>query len=114
MDGLEFFPDIDLGTRRGSGDSCAKPIGPHAAVRRRCAGPTSRRSPIAHQVAELRRHLDTRLDQVMGELQALRQQRRNAFEMPEGILRRLVEIERHLRLVETPAAPRISRRRPLQ
>jgi hypothetical protein len=29
------------------------------------------------------------------------------------VLRRVTETERHLRLVETPAMPRITRRRPL-
>ena len=57
---------------------------------------------VAQQVAELRRHVDRRFDEVMGELQTLRQQRRNAFEMPEGILRRLVEIEREEADVQAP------------
>ena len=113
MDGLELFPDIDLGTRRGSGDSCAKPIGNRNAGRRRRAVSAPRRSPLAHQVAELRRHVDTRLDQVMDELQALRQQRRNAFETPEGILRRLVEIERCLKITEPPKTPVLTRRHPV-
>jgi hypothetical protein len=72
-----------------------------------------RRSPVLHQLAELRRHVDTRLDQVMDQLQALRQQRRNAFEAPERILRRLVEIERCLNIIEPPKAPVLTRRHPV-
>jgi hypothetical protein len=114
MDALELFPHgIDLGARLPTGDSCANPIGRRAAGRRRRAAPTSRRSSIAYQFAELRRHLDARLDQVMDELQALRQQRRSAFELPEGILRRLVEIERCLKIIEPPKAPVLTRRHPV-
>jgi hypothetical protein len=114
MDALELFPPgIDLGACLPAGDSCAKPIGPRAAGRRRRAPSRPRRSPLAHQLIELRRHLDARLDQVMDELQALRQQRRSAFELPEGILRRLVEIERCLKIVEPPKAPVLTRRHPV-
>ena len=115
MDGLEllFPPDIDLGMRRGAGDGCTKPIGNRAAGRRRRAVSAPRRSPVAHQIAELRRHVDTRLDEVMDELQVLRQQRRNAFEVSEGILRRLTEIERCLKIPEPPRAPVLTRRHPV-
>jgi hypothetical protein len=109
---LELFSDL-LPSARANADGCAKPIGRLAAGRRRRAGPTVRRSPLAQQVAELRRHVDRRLDEVMGELQALRQQRRNAFEMPEGILRRLVEIERCLKIIEPPRTPVLTRRHPV-
>jgi hypothetical protein len=63
---------------------------------------TEIRGLIEHQHAEL-----------MGELRALLQQRRDEYEIPAAVLRRVTEIERHLRLVETPAMPRINRRRPL-
>jgi hypothetical protein len=109
---LELFSDL-LPSARANADGCAKPIGRRAAGRRRRAGPTVRRSPLAQQVAELRRHVDRRLDEVMGELQTLRQQRRNAFEMPEGILRRLVEIERCLKIIEPPRTPVLTRRHPV-
>jgi hypothetical protein len=49
----------------------------------------------------------------MDELAALRQQRRDDGEIPAALLRRVVEIERALRLREVPAMPRITRRRPL-
>jgi hypothetical protein len=49
----------------------------------------------------------------MDELAALRRQRRDDGEIPASLLRRVTEIERHLRLVETPTTPRINRRRPL-
>ena len=45
--------------------------------------------------------------------QPLRQQRRNAFELPEGILRRLVEIERCLKIIEPPKTPVLTRRHPV-
>jgi hypothetical protein len=41
------------------------------------------------------------------------QTRRNERESVQPILRRLTEIERHLRLTESPVAPRTSRRHPL-
>ena len=49
----------------------------------------------------------------MGEVRALRQQRRNEAEVPGAVLRRLVAIERALQLVESPAMPLVTRRRPL-
>ena len=110
MDGLELFADINLGTRRGPGDGCAKPIGNRNAGRRRRAVSAPRRSPVTHQLAELRRHVDARLDELMEQLQALRQQRRNAFELPEGILRRLAEIERCLKILEPPRTPVLTSR----
>ena len=93
MDTLELFPDL-LPSARANGDGCTRPIGRRAAGRRRRAVLSPRRSPVLHQLAELRRHIDARLDELMDQLQALRQQRRNAFEVPERILQRLVEIER--------------------
>jgi hypothetical protein len=47
--------------------------------------------------------------EILAELRGLRQQRRDAGELPEAMLRRL----RLLRLVEPPAMPQPSRRRPL-
>jgi hypothetical protein len=111
VDTIELFPDL-APSARANGDGCSKPIGRRAAGRRRRAV-TPRRSPLAHLLAELRRHVDTRLDEVMIELQALRQQRRNAFEMPEGILRRLAEIERCLKILEPPVMPKLNRRQPV-
>jgi len=113
MDGLELFPGIDLGARQSAGDSCIKPIGRRAAGRRRRAGAAPRRPPIAHQLLELRRLIVAQHDELMAELQALRQHRRNEGEIPAAVLRRITEIQRHLRLVETPAMPRVTRRRSL-
>ena len=43
----------------------------------------------------------------------LRENQRSENESLQPILRRLTEIERHLRLTETPEAPRPSRRHPI-
>ena len=59
-------------------------------------------------------------DQVVDELRRLtaavhrlRDNQRTENESLQPILRRLTEIERHLRLTETPQAPRSSRRNPM-
>ena len=59
-------------------------------------------------------------DQVVDELRRLtaavhrlRDNQRTENESLQPILRRLTEIERHLRLTETPQAPRPSRRNPM-
>jgi hypothetical protein len=70
-------------------------------------------SAIAGQLLELRRLVETQHEAVMDELRMLRQQRRDAGEIPAALLRRVGQIERHLRLVESPTMPRLSRRRPL-
>ena len=44
----------------------------------------------------------------------LRENQRSESENLHPILRRLTEIERHLRLTETPEAPRPSRRHPME
>ena len=49
----------------------------------------------------------------MDELRTLRQVRQIEHESVPAVLRLVTEIERHLRLVETPTMPRLSRRRPL-
>jgi hypothetical protein len=43
----------------------------------------------------------------------LRENQRSESESLQPILRRLTEIERHLRLIETPQTPRPSRRHPM-
>ena len=60
-------------------------------------------------------------DPVVDELQRLttavhrlRENQRSESESLQPILRRLTEIERHLRLTETPEAPRPSRRHPMK
>ena len=59
-------------------------------------------------------------DQVVDELRRLtaavhrlRESQRSESESLQPILRRLTEIERHLRLTETPQVPRPSRRHPM-
>ena len=97
MDTLELFADLDLG-RPGEGSSRTRPIGRRGTGRRRRHPVPRKPSTIAGQLLELR---------------ALRQVRRSEHESLPAVLRRVTEIERHLRLVETPAMPRVSRRRPL-
>jgi hypothetical protein len=65
-------------------------------------------------------HLRQFSDQVVDELRRptaavhrLRENQRSESESLQPILRRLTEIERHLRLTETPQAPQPSRRRPM-
>jgi hypothetical protein len=60
-------------------------------------------------------------DQLVDELRRLtaavhrlRENHRSESESLQPILRRLTEIERHLRLIETPEAPRPSRRHPMR
>jgi hypothetical protein len=112
VDTLELFPDL-VPSVPANGDGCTKPIGRRTRARRRGSVPGPRRSPIAGQLLELRRLVEAQHEAVMDELAALRQQRRNDGEIPAALLRRVVEIERHLRLVESPAPPRLTRRRPL-
>ena len=111
MDTLELFPLLGV---RAHGDGCAKPIGRRAAGRRRRApsGP-HKSAAVAGQLLELRRLIEQQHAELMVELRTLRQVRRIEHESLPAVLRRVTEIERHLRLVETPAMPRITRRRPL-
>jgi hypothetical protein len=106
---LELFPDVDL-SARPIRTGCAKPIG-----RARARRPRVRRvrPSSVRLLSEIRGLIEHQHAALMGELRVLRQQRRDQYEIPAAVLRRLTEIERHLRLVETPVAPRVSRRRPL-
>lgn len=108
-DTRELFPNIDLG-ERPSERGCAKPIG-----RMRARQPKPRRVPAGIlMLGELRRLMVDQHGELIAELRALHQQRRDHGELPAMVLRRLVNIERHLGLVETPAAPRVSSRRPVE
>jgi hypothetical protein len=113
VDILELFPLLAPNVR-AHGDSCAKPIGRRAAGRGRRAPSGPRKSAaVAGQLIELRRLIEQQHAELMVELRTLRQVRRIEYESLPAVLRRVTEIERHLRLVETPAMPRITRRRPL-
>jgi hypothetical protein len=57
--------------------------------------------------------LSTNLQRLTAAMHRLRENRRSESESLEPILRRLTEIERHLRLTETPQAPQPSRRHPM-
>jgi hypothetical protein len=109
---LELFPDADLGFRRPAGDNCARPIGKRYAGRHRRAD-SARKSPIARQVHELRLLIETQHAELLVELRGLRQERRDEHELPSAILRRLVEIERLLRIIEPATMPRLTRRQPV-
>jgi hypothetical protein len=73
-----------------------------------------RRSSTAVLLFELRGLLERQHAELMGEVHRLRQQRRNEHESLPAVLKRISEIERHLRLTEIPRAPRIGRLRPLE
>jgi hypothetical protein len=49
----------------------------------------------------------------MAELQALRQAATQCLRDAEGILRRLAEIERFLKILEPPVMPKLNRRQPV-
>jgi hypothetical protein len=53
------------------------------------------------------------LRRLADEVARLHEQRRDEHEALPALLRRITEIERHLRLTESPSAPRTSRRYPL-
>jgi len=96
--------------------------------RRPGAGRPKSKSTLLHEAAEqlLRdlpqlRHRRQSGDQVVDELRRLTAavhrlgvNQRSESESLQPILRRLTEIERHLRLTETPEAPRPSRRHPMR
>ena len=95
--------------------------------RRPGAGRPKSKTTLLHEAAEqLLRDLPQlhrprqSSDQVVDELRRLtaavhrlRENQRSESESLQPILRRLTEIERHLRLTETPQAPRPSRRNPM-
>ena len=59
------------------------------------------RAPTGQQYRQQQRprqHIDVRLDQIMDELRAMRQVRRVEYEAAPAVLKRLVSIERALRL----------------
>ena len=111
MDTLELFPDL-VPSVPASSDGCTKPIGRRTRGRRRGSAPR-KSAAIAGQLLELRRLVEQQHAELLDELRALRRQRRSEQESIPAALRRITEIERHLRLVETPTMPRITRRRPL-
>ena len=96
--------------------------------RRPGAGRPKSKSTLLHEAAEqlLRdlpqlHHQRQSNDPVVDELRRLTaavhrlgENQRSESERLQPILRRLTEIERHLRLTETPEAPRPSRRHPMR
>lgn len=114
MDTLELFADLDPGRSPPGDGSCAKPIGRRDTGRRRRPRVIrSRRSSTAVQLLELRGLLERQHAELMGEVHRLRQQRRNEHESLPAVLKRISEIERHLRLTEIPTAPKPTRRHPM-
>jgi hypothetical protein len=115
MDSFDLFSaDIDLGARVEHRSGCASPIGNRIAGRRRPSVVRPRRPSTAVVLLELRGLLERQHAELMGEVHRLRQQRRNEHETLPAVLKRVSEIERHLRLTENPRAPRIGRLRPLE
>jgi hypothetical protein len=115
-----FPPELDLGDRLESGDGCARPIGRHSPARGRIPRTRPRRPLTAAVLAEIRALVQDGLGDVSATLRRLERGARTQLDIQSvtadqlaNVLARLVKIERHLELVETPQAPRISRRRPL-
>jgi hypothetical protein len=63
--------------------------------------------------AELRAVLDAFEERLVAELAKSAQERRQTNDKVDRLARQLAELRRHLGALETPQAPRISRRRPL-
>jgi len=98
----------------------------HGGRRPGAGRPKSRTTLLREAAEELLRglpqlhHRRQSSDQVVDELrrltaavQRLRENQRSESESLQPILRRLTEIERHLRLTEMPEAPRPNRRHPM-
>jgi len=103
MDSFDLFPGMDLGARVASGAGCAAPIGRRDTGRRRRPVRVRPRHPSTVTVlAELRGLLERQHAELMGEVHRLRQQRRNEHETLPAVLKRVSEIERHLRFDRGP------------
>ena len=100
MDALELFPNVDLGARPPDGGACRAPIGQQRARRPRVRRV---RPSSVRLLSEIRGLIEHQHAEVIAELRVLRQQRRDEYEIPTALLRRLTEIERHLGVIETPA-----------
>ena len=107
---MELFPGADLGAARTVDGGCVEPIGRRRVRprRRRVAQPTT--APLIPDVQALlvQQHLE-----VLAELRLLRQHGRNEYESLPAVLRRVSEIERHLRLTELHVPQVHTRRQPL-
>jgi hypothetical protein len=113
MDALTLFP-IALEARAPGPDACLAPIGRRATGRRRRAcSARPRRPSLAVVLRDLRQMPERQQAELMCAIGRLQQQRRNEHEALPMVLKRITEIERHLRLTEAPIAPRPSRRHPL-
>lgn len=116
MDGsnFELFPEADLGADAKPTGGCRAPIGRRQTPRRRReVAIRPRQSSTVALIRELHQLLERQHAELIGEVQRLRSQRRNEHESLPAVLRRVTEIERHLRLTETPQAPKPSRRHPM-
>ena len=69
--------------------------------------------PHFHDRRQSSNELIDELRRLTAAVHRLRENQRSESESLHPILRRLTEIERHLRLTETPEAPRPSRRHPM-
>jgi hypothetical protein len=117
---IDLFAEFDAGLGRERGNGCAKPIGRRTGTRRRVLHARPRRPSPAAVLSEIRSLLRSEFGNVTVSLRRLERGARTQLDIQSVIsdqlanmLTRLVKIERHLELVETPQAPRISRRRPL-
>jgi hypothetical protein len=117
---IDLFAEFDAGLGRERGNGCAKPIGRRTGTRRRVLHARPRRPSTAAVLAEVRSLLRSEFGNVTVSLRQLERGSHMQLDIQsvtadqlERVLVRLVKIERHVELVESPQAPRISRRRPL-
>lgn len=114
----ELFPGVDFGSAPGpdaDGDTgCRRPVGHRNAGRtKRRWAVRPRRTSTAVLLRELRQAMDQQRIELLSEIRQLRHHRRNEHESLPAMLRRLLEIERHLRLTEIAIAPKPTRRDPM-
>ena len=96
------------GRRPGAGRPKSK-----STLLREAAEQLLRDLPHFHDRQQSSDELIDELRRLTAAVHRLRENQRSESESLQPILRRLTEIERHLRLTETPEAPRPSRRHPM-
>ena len=101
-------PNGHGGRRPGAGRPKSK-----STLLREAAEQLLRDLPQLHHRRQSNHPVIDELRRLTAAVHRLRENQRSENESLQPILRRLTEIERHLRLTETPEAPRPSRRHPI-
>jgi hypothetical protein len=116
----DLFSEFDAGFDHERGAGCIRPIGRRTSTLRRVLRARPRRPSTAAMLGEIRALLQDELGNICVALRRIDRGALTQLQFQEvtndqlgRVLERLVRIERHLDLVESPEAPRISRRRPL-